>query len=64
MKLNPFIRFAVLVSLPAIIAAILLFQLVDPSLFGEKHPAVCWVGGIGLFLLAAYNLYIVAKNSN
>jgi len=64
MKLNPFVRFGLLFCLPAIVATGFLIQLFDPSLFGQKHTALCWIVGIVLLAFAFYNLYLVAKNSN
>lgn len=64
MKFSPFKRFGFVVAPCAFIAVISFFQLFDPSVFGEKHPVLCWIGGIGGTLAALYNLYLVGKNSN
>lgn len=64
MKLTAFKRFGVLVAPSAIISVISFIQLIDPSVFGEKYPALCWIGGLLFAGMAAWQLILVIKGSN
>jgi hypothetical protein len=62
--MNAFKRFGLLVAPSAILSFICFIQLFDPSVFGEKHPALCWIGGIVFGGVAVWQFIVVAKNSN
>lgn len=62
-KIKAFERFGI-VAASFFVTAYFLIQVLEPMVFGEKHPFVCWVGIILSAAFGAYNLYIVSKGSN
>lgn len=54
-------RFKIVAAL-AFVSVICFFTLGQP--FGENHPVLMWIGGLGFGLEAIWQLYVVSKGSN
>lgn len=56
------IRFAIGSAL-FLIGFTFIIQLWDPSVFGQKHNALCWIAGIGGMLAGGYIIWTVYKKT-